>query len=75
MNNDKKELNPGELEQVNGGDFMNRNNKKRFQSKQTASETAGPSGVQEALKKVVVGTGEVVKSIANWFGGLFSGND
>ena len=77
MENEKKELNPDELEQVGGGSFVSKNSKiiKRTAKKTSENQTKEERERQFVTAAGEVGTGLIVKKVVNWISDLFSGND
>ena len=77
MENEKKELNPDELDQVNGGQKGIRihNTNKRIGEKISGNKTKEEKEREAVTAMEEAGTGLLVKKAVNWISGLFSGND
>ena len=77
MENEKKELNPDELDQVNGGQKGIRihNINKRIGEKISGNKTKEEKEREAVTAMEEAGTGLIVKKVVNWFSDLFSGND
>ena len=76
MENEKKELNPDELEQADGG--LHLHNKNRRITRTIARMTNDSDPPETKLLKASesgVGIGGLVNKLTSWIGGLFSGDD
>ena len=77
MENEKKELNSSELEQVSGGQLVNKASKinKRIGEKISGNKTKEEKEREAVTAMEEAGTGLIVKKVVNWISDLFSGND
>ena len=82
MENEKKELNPDELEQADGG--LTAHNKARKATRNISKMTKGNGMTKDnddLETKVLkasesgIGIGVLVNKLTGWIGGLFSGDD
>ena len=74
MDNDKRELNPSEMEQFSGGSKKNPLRTVTDKSGNTSAES-GRSTLASGFKRVGKAAWDIGKGAYNWFTGLFSGND
>ena len=76
MENEKKELNPDELEQADGG--LHLHNKNRRITRNISRMTKDNDPPETQLLKASesgVGIGGLVNKLTSWIGSLFSGDD